>query len=123
MRNVRLLFSLTVVFAVGSSVTRAGDPASNKQWAFQPIRTVEPPADPGGWSVNPVDRFVRAKQDEHPLQPANLADKRTLIRRVTLDLLGLPPTPEEIDSFLADSSANAWSKVVESLLASPRYGE
>jgi hypothetical protein len=66
-----------------------------------------------------VDRFIRAKLRDHDLQPANPADKRTLIRRVTLDLLGLPPTPEEIDAFVADSSAEAWSKVVERLLASP----
>jgi hypothetical protein len=121
MRNAHLVSLLIVALAVGSPPARAGEPASNKQWAFQPIRTVEPPAYPS--VANPVDRFIRAKQHEHHLQPADPAAKRTLIRRVTLDLLGLPPTPEEIDTFLSDSSPDAWSKVVERLLASPLYGE
>jgi hypothetical protein len=123
MKNAWRFGALIVAFVVASQTTWAGKPAANKEWAFQPIRMVEPPADPSGWSANPVDRFIRAKLRDHDLQPANPADKRTLIRRVTLDLLGLPPTPEEIDAFVADSSAEAWSKVVERLLASPRYGE
>jgi hypothetical protein len=101
----------------------AGEGESNGRWAFQPIRAVEPPADPGGWSANAIDRFIRAKQRDNNLQPTDRADKRTLLRRATLDLLGLPPTPEEVESFLADSSDNAWTKVVDRLLASPRYGE
>jgi hypothetical protein len=119
MKNAWRFGALIVAFVVASQTTWAGKPAANKEWAFQPIRMVEPPADPSGWSANPVDRFIRAKLRDHDLQPANPADKRTLIRRVTLDLLGLPPTPEEIDAFVADSSAEAWSKVVERLLASP----
>jgi hypothetical protein len=109
--------------AVGSVRAWAGQAASSKPWAFQPIRAIEPPTDPSGWSANPVDRFIRAKQREHHLQPVEPADKRTLLRRVTLDLLGLPPTPEEIEAFLADSSPDAWPKAVERLLASPHYGE
>src|SRR5438128_1042990 len=123
MKNARCFWMLLIGLAVGSPGSRAEEAASSKPWAVQQIRAVEPPADPSGWSANAVDRFIRAKQRDHQLQPADPADKRTLLRRVTLDLLGLPPTSEEIDAFLADSSADAWSKVVERLLASPRYGE
>ena len=122
MKNARF-WMLLIGLAVGSPGLRAEEAASSKPWAVQPIRAVEPPADPSGWSANAVDRFIRAKQRDHQLEPADPTDKRTLLRRVTLDVLGLPPTPEEIDAFLADSSADAWSKVVERLLASPRYGE
>jgi Protein of unknown function (DUF1553)/Protein of unknown function (DUF1549) len=99
---------------------RAG---AEKRWAFEPVRKVNPPADPSGWSANPIDCFVRAKLGEHGLRPAGPADKRTLIRRVTFDLTGLPPTPEEVDAFLADDPPDAFAKVVERLLASPHYGE
>ncbi len=92
-------------------------------WAFEPVRKVEPPADPDGWSANPVDRFIRAKLRERGLRPAGPADRRTLIRRVTFDLTGLPPTPEEVADFLADRSPTAYEKVVDRLLASPHYGE
>src|SRR5436309_10345593 len=70
---------------------------SEKSWPFCTLRKVEPPADATGWSANGIDRFVRAKQQEHGLQPAPPADRRALLRRVTFDLIGLPPTPEEVD--------------------------
>jgi hypothetical protein len=92
-------------------------------WAFKPVQAVAPPPDPDGWSDNLIDRFIRAKQRENGLRPAGPADKRTLLRRVTFDLTGLPPTPEEIDAFLADRSPDAWAAVVDRLLASPQYGE
>ncbi|MBV9123970.1 MAG: DUF1549 domain-containing protein, partial [Planctomycetes bacterium] len=97
--------------------------ASSVPWSFQPLQKIEPPADPSGWSVDPVDSFIQEKLRAHNLQPAGPAEKRTLIRRATFDLTGLPPTPEEVEAFLADSSPDAWSKVVDRLLASPRYGE
>jgi hypothetical protein len=84
---------------------------------------VEPPADSSGWSANPIDRFVRARLRKHGLEPANPADKRTLIRRASFDLIGLPPTPAEVDAFLADRAPDAFAKVVDRLLASPQYGE
>jgi cytochrome c553/mono/diheme cytochrome c family protein len=89
-----------------------------KFWAFQPIKQPTPPK-PG----NPIDAFTLAKLSDNGLSPAPLADRRTLIRRVTLDLTGLPPTPEQIDAFLADKSSNAWEKVIDRLLASSDYGE
>src|SRR6516162_10730071 len=121
------IFSLSCLliagFAVASTRARPGESAANGHWAFQSIRVIQPPDDPSGWSVNEIDQFIRAKQREHHLQPTEPADKRTLLRRATLDLLGLLPTPDEIETFLADSSADAWCKVVDRLLASPRYGE
>ncbi len=73
--------------------------------------------------INPIDAFIRAKLTEKGLTYAPLADKRTLIRRATFDLIGLPPTPKEVDDFLADNSHDAFDKVIERLLASPHYGE
>jgi hypothetical protein len=90
---------------------------------FEPIAQVEPPADASGWSANPIDCFIRAKQREHGLRPAAPADKRTLIRRASFDLTGLPPRPEEVADFLEDASPNAFARVVDRLLSSPRYGE
>src|SRR5262249_26323106 len=92
-------------------------------WSFEPVRKVEPPADSSDWSANPIDRFVRARLRAQGLEPAGPAEKRTLIRRVTFDLIGLPPTPAEVDAFLADHSPDAFATVVDRLLASPQYGE
>ncbi len=108
------------VAAIGLSAFPA---TAQKPWAFEPVKQVEPPRDDSGWSANPIDCFLRARQRERGLHPAHPADKRTLIRRITFDLTGLPPTPEEIDAFLADDSPHAWARVIDRLLASPRYGE
>src|ERR1051326_876123 len=99
--------------------------ASRKQhWSWQPIKPSAPPAVKNkSWLKTPIDNFILAKLEADHLQPAPPADKRTLLRRVTYDLIGLPPTPAEIDAFLADNSPNAYEKVVERLLASPHYGE
>jgi hypothetical protein len=94
-----------------------------RHWAFGRIKIVEPPADPTGWSLRPVDRFVAARRRQAGLAPVPPADRRTLIRRVSFDLIGLPPKPEEIAAFLDDSSPDAFGRVVERLLASPHYGE
>ncbi|MEQ2009703.1 MAG: PSD1 and planctomycete cytochrome C domain-containing protein [Limisphaerales bacterium] len=75
------------------------------------------------FSPNPIDSFILAKLSAEKLRPSPPADKPTLLRRLSLDLVGLPPTPEELDAFLADKSPDAWSKQVERLLASPHYGE
>jgi hypothetical protein len=98
--------------------------AQRKFWSFQPVRKPAVPTIPNStWAKNPVDRFILAKLNSAGLHPSPPADKRTLLRRVTYDLTGLPPTPAEIDAFLADKSPNAYEKVVDRLLASPRYGE
>jgi hypothetical protein len=94
-----------------------------KRWAFQPVNRGEPPASSAGNSDNPIDRFIRARLRQKGLTPAGPADKRTLIRRATFDLIGLPPTPEEVAAFLADDSREAFAMVVDRLLASPQYGE
>ncbi len=78
---------------------------------------------PPGWPKTSIDNFILAKLDDAGLKPAAKADKRTLIRRATFDLIGLPPTPEEIADFLADDSPDAVARVVDRLLASPHYGE
>jgi Protein of unknown function (DUF1553)/Protein of unknown function (DUF1549) len=96
---------------------------ADKSWAFAPVRKVEPPADSSSCSANAIDRFVQAKLREYGLEPASRADKRILIRRATFDLVGLPPSPEEMNAFLADQSPDAFAKVVDRLLASPQYGE
>jgi mono/diheme cytochrome c family protein len=93
-------------------------------WSFQPIKTpAVPKTKYDTLAKNPVDRFVFAEMTRQKLTPSPEADKRTLIRRVTIDLTGLPPTPQEIAAFLADKSPNAYEKLVDRLLASPAYGE
>jgi hypothetical protein len=97
--------------------------AARRSWPFIPLKEPALPAAEGDWARNPIDRFLLAKLAEKGLRPAPDADKRTLIRRVTFDLTGLPPTPEEVEAFLADSSPGAFTTVVDRLLASPAYGE
>jgi hypothetical protein len=77
----------------------------------------------GGWVRNPIDAFVLAELEKRGLRPSPYADRRTLIRRVSLDLTGLPPSPADVDRFLADRSPGAWERVVDRLLASPHFGE
>ena len=101
--------------------------AERRHWAFQPRKDPTPPAfttaADKAWVKTPIDAFLLAGLKKAGLRPAPAADRATLIRRVTFDLTGLPPTPEEIDGFVADRSAKAWEKVVDRLLASPHYGE
>jgi len=93
-------------------------------WSLQPLRVPQPPTTTRpGWASNPIDAFVDAKLREAGLAPSKEADKRTLIRRLSFDLLGLPPTPEEINAFLIDTSDHAYESLVDRLLASPHYGE
>ncbi|HSQ55914.1 MAG TPA: DUF1549 domain-containing protein, partial [Gemmata sp.] len=93
-------------------------------WALQPIRKPEIPVSRASKaSAHPIDRFIIARLVEKGLKPSPPADRRTLIRRVYFDLIGLPPTPEEVEAFLKDVSPDAYEKVVDRLLASPHYGE
>ena len=99
-----------------------------KFWSFQPLRPgtladVKASAKRKDWATSPIDYYILANLEEKGLSPASPADKRTLIRRVTFDLIGLPPTPVEIDEFLKDDSPDAFQTLVERLLGSPHYGE
>jgi hypothetical protein len=99
-------------------------PEQRAFWAFQPVRKpAPPPVRHTAWAKTAIDRFILAKLEARGLRPAAPADRRTLIRRATFDLTGLPPTPEEIDDFARDRSPEAFARVVDRLLASPRYGE
>jgi mono/diheme cytochrome c family protein len=98
--------------------------SASKHWAFvPPVRPSLPKVSVEKWPKNPVDRFVLARLDAEGLKPSPEADRTTLIRRLSLDLIGLPPTPEEVDAFIADPAPDAYEKVVDRLLASPHYGE
>ena len=98
--------------------------ADKNFWAFKPIGHPAPPAvNKKDWNVDPIDRFILANLEKNGLKPAPPANKGTLLRRATFDLTGLPPTEKELSDFLADKSPNAFEKVVDRLLASPRYGE
>ena len=98
--------------------------AQRNFWSFRPVTKPSLPAVKNSkWCISPVDRFVLAKLEFNGLKPAPPADRRSLIRRVSFDLVGLPPTPEEVEAFVNDRTPNAWEKIVDRLLASPHYGE
>ena len=100
------------------------DAARRAFWSFQPLRAVAAPAvKDSRWAKTEIDRFILARLEKDGLTPVAAADRRTLIRRATLDLTGLPPTAEEIEAFEKDKSADAFAKVVDRLLALPTYGE
>ncbi|MCB1227817.1 MAG: PSD1 domain-containing protein [Verrucomicrobiales bacterium] len=92
-------------------------------WAFQPVKDAKPPKVQGDWARNDIDRFVQARLEAQQLQPAPEADRHELARRLYFDLHGLPPTREQIDAFVNDPDPKAYEKLVDQLLASPRYGE
>ena len=110
---------------------------AKRYWAYQPVKRPIPPFLPGppsnailpvklknrDWAKTLIDAFVLAKMEEKGLKPSPPADKATLARRAYYDLLGLPPTPEQVDAFVNDASPDAWEKLIDRLLASPHYGE
>ncbi|HKQ79280.1 MAG TPA: PSD1 and planctomycete cytochrome C domain-containing protein [Blastocatellia bacterium] len=109
-----------------SERARAGESERRiqKHWAYiKPVRSEPPVVKNAAWARNPIDRFILARLEKEGLAPSPEAAKETLIRRVYLDLTGLPPSPKEVDQFLADSSPNAYEKLVDRLLASPHFGE
>ncbi len=119
---------LTLLLLAGTRLATAGDyviaPEAKKHWAWRtPVRPAVPNVQRPQWVKNPIDAFVLAKLEAAGLTPAAPAARETLLRRVTLDLIGLPPTPAEIDAFVKDTAPNAWEKVIDRLLASPHYGE
>jgi hypothetical protein len=106
--------------------TRGPSPGrgDHRHWSFRPVRAVTPPAvRDAGWARTPVDRFILAKLEAKGLVPSAAADRAVLVRRLTFDLTGLPPPSAEVDRFLADTSPDAYERLVEQLLASPAYGE
>jgi Protein of unknown function (DUF1549)/Protein of unknown function (DUF1553)/Planctomycete cytochrome C len=110
--------------AVQSSPVKVITPEQRAFWSFQPLQDPAIPAvKEKSWAKTNIDHFVLAKLEAKGMKPVGPADRRALIRRVTLDLTGLPPTPEEVDAFVSDKSAGAYEKVIDRLLASPRYGE
>jgi hypothetical protein len=118
-------YALLAVILLSPTFAAAAEPdAKADWWSLRKLTRPEPPAVKlKAWVRNPIDAFVLAALEARGLQPAAAADKATLLRRVTFDLIGLPPTPEEIDAFLKDDSPDAYAKVVDRLLASPHYGE
>jgi hypothetical protein len=120
-----------MVFAVMTALARQWAPSSSaaikkhgEHWAFvKPKRTAPPEVKNRGWVRTPIDRFILARLEKEGLRPQPEADRVTLLRRLSLDLIGLPPTIAEVNAFLNDRSSNAYEKQVERLLASPHYGE
>src|SRR5262249_5772088 len=96
----------------------------SSHWAFQPVRAVSPPKiRHTEWAKNPIDQFLLADMERHELQPAAPATPAQLLRRVSYDLTGLPPAPEELESFLHGTTPDRYERLVERLLSSPAYGE
>lgn len=108
--------------AVGP-VDEVPEPDVRQHWAFQPIRDRGIPEHSGRYFTNPIDAFLSVGLESKGIQPLGKADKETLLRRVTMDLIGLPPTVRELEDFLRDDSTNAYERVVERLLCRPEYGE
>ncbi|HEY3393215.1 MAG TPA: DUF1549 and DUF1553 domain-containing protein, partial [Lacipirellulaceae bacterium] len=128
MRSQRSLSTVMICVAVHALVacapTGAGQP-EERWWSLRPLAASEPPSDgiPAEWSANAIDRFIYARLAAAGLHPNPPADRRTLIRRVSYGLTGLPPSPEEVDAFVQDPSPDSYEKLVDRLLSSPRYGE
>lgn len=119
---------IAAIAAAIDSMEKTAAPALSRdthmEWLLRKPSKPEPPAVAGDtWVINPIDRFVLARLERKGLTPAPPAGRRTLIRRAYFDLLGLPPSPEAIDRFVSDTDPKAWEKLVDSLLADPRYGE
>jgi len=130
-RKMLWIAGVSAAILVAAESTTGSEPkqkeftqAQRRWWAFQPVaKPVVPAVQQKTWGANEIDSFVLAALEAKGLKPNPRADKVTLLRRVSLDLTGLPPTPEEVQAFVADNSPQAWQKVVDRLLASPHYGE
>jgi hypothetical protein len=109
----------------GLATTASNSPATaTNHWAYQPIKKTAPPTvKTSGWPRNDIDRFVLARMEARNIQPVSDSGRATLIRRAYYDLIGLPPTPEQVDAFVKDNAPNAFERVVDELLASPHFGE
>jgi hypothetical protein len=125
-RHLVWLF-LLILQMLGAKSLAAGDtpdPRFDKHWSFQPVTNPAiPEVQNRSWVRNPIDVFILARLQRAKLSPSHECNRRTLIRRVYFDLVGLPPSPQDVDAFVKDPSSDAYEKVVDRLLASPRYGE
>ncbi|HEV3023620.1 MAG TPA: DUF1549 domain-containing protein, partial [Pirellulales bacterium] len=120
----RKAMALLVALLAVTVLAHADDQSADDHWwSLAPLARVAVPASDSPWVRTPVDAFILAKLNEMHLAPSGEADRRTLIRRLTFDLHGLPPTPDEIWAFEVDNSPGAYQRLVDRLLASPRYGE
>ena len=109
--------------ALAALENRVITPAERNYWAFKLPIQVTPPVVASKDFTNPIDRFLEEARGQHGLTAAPRADRLTLVRRAYLDLLGLPPTPAEVSAFMADQTPGAWDRLIDTLLASPHYGE
>src|SRR5262245_36373526 len=123
--GIMMRYFLVLAFLVGlASLGTVGEPVAKETWwSLRPLERPPVPSGEDNAVRNPVDAFVRAKLKEKGLTPAPAADRRTLIRRLSFDLLGLPPAPDEIVAFGNDTHPEAYERLVDRLLASPHYGE
>ncbi|QDT54043.1 hypothetical protein Pan44_20700 [Caulifigura coniformis] len=132
-RTASLAFCCTALLVFGAAGLFADEPAPDEppisaddrgHWSYRPLATVHPPAVADTtWGRTPIDRFILARLEQKSLRPMPEADRATLLRRITFDLTGLPPTPGELRDFLSSEDPDAYEQVVDRLLASPRYGE
>jgi hypothetical protein len=120
---LQVLIVVATVAVTGNNDTNSSVARTDDWWSIQPIQRISPPEQDSPWVRTPIDSFILAKLREKGLRPSPESDAVTLIRRVTYNLHGLPPTPEEIDAFVSDSRAGAYERLVDRLLDSPRYGE
>ncbi len=129
--RVRILKTITLVLmglgllsTVETQVLAADEAPEKLPWAFQKLQSPEPPkVIQSRWARNPIDLFILKKLEHKGLKPSVEADRATLLRRLSFDLIGLPPTPSEVEAFQSDHSPGAYERVVDHLLASPQYGE
>ena len=120
----RLLFAALLAVGWAASAAAPSIEQGRKHWAFQPLQSPPPPSvKESSWVINDVDRFILATLQAKGLKPSPAADRATLIRRVTLDLIGLPPTPKEVAAFEKDQDPSAYERLVDRLLQSQHYGE
>jgi hypothetical protein len=128
-RWFQLICATSALFALGESPSISApkdqfDAEDRAHWSFQPVKRPDVPiVQHKEWLRNPIDSFVAAQLEAKKIEPGPVANKTTLIRRAYLDLIGIPPSPQEIEAFVADKSTDAFAHVVERLLDSPQYGE
>src|SRR6266852_5247289 len=117
-----ILNERTLVLGAPTASSPLKDPSS-LHWSFKPPRCPPVPEVKGKWVRNPIDAFVLARLEQDGIQPSREADRITLIRRLSLDLTGLPPAPAEVDAFVKDPGEHAYELLVDRLLALPHFGE